>query len=77
MKITITLKDPDGVIDSINDCLKDEVRSIEGLSDDEKEDLIETRREEVNEKLSKFIEYGEYVTIEFDTELLTARVLLA
>ena len=74
MKINITLKDPDGFHDSIGDAIKDSLRTIEGLTDDEKEALEETRREEVNELLSKWVEYSEYVTIEFDTDAMTATV---
>ena len=75
MKIRITLKDPDGFYDAIGDAIKDSIRPIEGLSDDEKDALEETRREEVNESLSDWVEYNEYVTIEFDTEEQTATVI--
>lgn len=39
------------------------------------EDLSEEEREEAKETARKFIEYGEYVRIEFDTETKTATVL--
>lgn len=73
-KITITFKDPDGVFDRIRDQVVDEVEGMEGLSKIEKEDLIEARTDELNEKLSKWIQYGEYLDVEFDLENMTAKV---
>ena len=75
MKIKITVKDPDGVYDSINATVKNSVASIAGLDDDEREEMEESRAESVGEKLSKWIEYGEYITVEFDTETGTAIVV--
>ena len=75
MKIKITVKDPDGVYDSINATVKNSVALIAGLDDDEREEMEESRAESVGEKLSKWIEYGEYITVEFDTETETAIVV--
>lgn len=74
MKIKITFKDPDGVYDRISDVVIDQLRNIEGITDDERETMEESRREGMNELLSKWIEYSEYITIEFDTEAGTAVV---
>lgn len=74
MKIQITFKDPDVVYEAVRDAVTKEVNAIESLDADEKESLIETRTEKVNDKLDKWIKYGEYVTIEFDTEADTATV---
>lgn len=74
MKIKIQLKDPDGVYDAITDAVKDQLDKIEGITDDERETMQESRREGMNELLSKWIEYSEYITIEFDTEAGTAVV---
>ena len=74
MKIKITFKDPDGVYDAITDAVKDQLRNIEGITEDERETMEESRREGMNELLSKWIEYSEYITIEFDTEAGTAVV---
>jgi hypothetical protein len=75
MKIKITVKDPDGVYESINEAVKKSVASIEGLEDFEREEMEESRTESVGEKLSKWIEYGEYITVEFDTETGEATVI--
>lgn len=39
------------------------------------EDLSEDEQEEAKETARKFIEYGEYAVIEFDTETQTATVV--
>jgi hypothetical protein len=75
MKFTITLKDPDGVQDSI-DAL-DEMESVAGLEPDEIEAVQEARKEKAREITSKWFEYGEYLTVEIDTEAKTCTVLPA
>lgn len=75
MKIRVTVKDPDGFYDCVKDAVKDEVDKIEGISDDEKEELVESRLEDAWDALEKWVTYKEYVTLEFDTDAGTARVL--
>ncbi len=72
MIIKITLKDPDALIEGINDSLSS--LHIEGLEDDELEDLKDKRRQEYLDLCSKWFEYGEYITVEIDTELATCKV---
>ena len=74
MKIAITLKDPDGVYESIRDAANESVAGVSGLSGEEVEQLIEARREKIYDACAPWIEYGEYVTIEIDTEAGTAIV---
>lgn len=73
MKFTITFKDPDGVYDSLRDAARQAVP--EGLDDEEREDLIATRREKLTEAIEPWVQYDEYISIEFDTEAGTATVL--
>lgn len=75
MKIKITMKDPDGAQDSIDRAIKESVADIEGLNDREREALIEVRSESLD--LSRWLRYGEYVTIEIDTDAGTAIVVPA
>ncbi|HYQ47110.1 MAG TPA: hypothetical protein VER11_34305 [Polyangiaceae bacterium] len=76
MKFTITFKDPDTVSDAIRDAAKQEVSQIVGLkSERERENLIETRCEDITAVTEKWIEYGEYLRVEIDTEAQTARIL--
>ena len=74
MKIKITMHDPDGVYDSVTDAVEASLAGVVGISDDEREELEETRRRETNATISKWIEYGEYLTIEIDTDAMTATV---
>ena len=73
MKISVTFKDPDAVYDQVHEAVVDSVRDLP-LDDDEKDGLIETRVEKTNELLKRWITYGEYVTVEFDTDAGTAAV---
>lgn len=74
MKIRVTLKDPDGFYDSVKEAVKESLKGI-GLSEAEVEAVAETRLEETWEKLEKWIEYKEYVDLEFDTEAGTAVIV--
>lgn len=75
MKIIMHLKDPDGVYESIREEAESQVSQMTGLRQNEKESIIENRHEEISERLQKWIQYGEYITIEFDTEENTATVI--
>lgn len=73
MKIKITLKDPDGVYESLREAATNSITALE-LEKGEREDLIESRHERYGEECKQWIEYGEYVTIEIDTDAGTATV---
>jgi len=77
MKFSVTFKDPDVVHDAIRDAVKEEVAALDGLDEFERKNLVETRVEKVSDILDKWITYGEYVTIEFDTDAKIATVVLA
>lgn len=74
MKFRITLKDPDGFYEGIRDAAESSLKKEKGLSAEERESLIESRVEKIGESLKKWVEYGEYVDIEFDTDAMTATV---
>lgn len=71
--ITLTFKDPDGVYESTKDYIEESLP--EGLDEDEKESLREIRRDKLNAALKKFVEYGEYLTVEIDLDAQTAKVI--
>lgn len=75
MKVTITFKDPDGVHECVREDVMESIPS--GLTDTEAGDLLETRTEAAHNALKQWIQWKEYITIEFDTEAGTARVLRA
>jgi len=75
MKLRITLKDPDGFYEAIREAAENQVAEIQGISRDEADTLIENRHESIAEYMTRWVEYGEYVTIEFDLEEATATVI--
>ena len=75
MKIRITLKDPDGVYESLKDATEESARGNTFFDKAETDAFLEERRERIGALCSKWVEYGEYVTIEIDTDAGTARVL--
>lgn len=75
MKFRVTMKDPDGVGDGIQDAARQMVAKIEGVDDDERDSLIESKQEKLSELASTWFEYGEYLTVEIDTEAKSISVL--
>lgn len=75
MKIKIQFKDPDAPYDAIRESAKEQIAAIKGISEDEAESLIDKRHDQIEENLKKWIAFGEYITIEFDTEAKTAIVV--
>lgn len=75
MKFRVTFKDPDGVWDSIDNAAKMSAASVKGIDDDEREDLVESRREHLDAAVEKWIKWSEYLTVEFDTDAGTATVI--
>lgn len=76
MKFRVTFKDPDGVHDSITEVINDQLKAMpqEHLEDGEIEQNL---REKFEEDISKWVDYGEYITVEFDTDAGTATVVPA
>lgn len=75
MKIQITLKDPDGVWNCVADSVSKEVDAIKGVGFFERAAVAESRHGKVMRELETWINDGEYITIEFDTDAKTATVL--
>ena len=69
MRLSIGFKTPDAIHHAL-----EEYRDYSGDSDDG-EELTEEEREEIREKLEKWIRYNECVTIEFDLDNMTATVV--
>lgn len=75
MKFRITMKDPDRPYDCISDATTESLSEMEGLSGPEREALYETRRDKLSSFVDQWLEYGEYITVEFDTEANTAIIV--
>ena len=76
MIINITLKDPDGVYDSIREAAREQVANIGNLTPRDAEVLEDKRHKQISESLKPWIEYGEYVRLQIDTEAKIATVIL-
>lgn len=75
MKIRVTLKDPDSMHDSVVDAVND-LPKPEGVDADEWEIIRVERAQKAQAVISDhWMEYAEYLTVEFDTEALTATVV--
>ena len=68
------MKDTDVLHEGINDALDEELKAS-GLPDDEQEALRELRYEKASDVADKWFQYGEYLTVEIDTEKETIRVV--
>lgn len=76
MKIKVTMKDPDGFHESVNEAVRDELKlNFASLDEDEFEALVEYRMEKAWKALKPWVEYNEYLTVEFDTGAGTATVV--
>lgn len=73
MKFTVTLKDPDGLHTSLEDC--DFGGTPSDLSPEEQEAVTAMRADKAREFASTWLEYGEYVQLEFDTDAGTCTVV--
>lgn len=77
MKFKVTMKDPDSVGDAISDAVTVDLNKIEGLDRDDRDALFDTRQAAAQKVASKWFRYGEYLTVEIDTDAGTATVLPA
>lgn len=74
MKFKVYLKDPDGFSNAMGEAVAQQLLSLP-LDQIEKEMLIQHRLEDLSNKLSKWVDCDEYITIEFDLDNSTAIVL--
>lgn len=75
MKFRVTFKDPDTVSDACRNAAQDSLEALEDLTAEEKEILLDSRSDKLCDSVRKWVEYGEYITIEFDTKEETAVVV--
>lgn len=73
MKIQITFKDPDSLYEAITGSLED--LKIDGVSEDEMRAIRQSRAEEYQSIAHNWFKYGEYLTVEMDTDLKTCVVV--
>lgn len=74
MKISVTMKDPDTLQDAIADAVKADVEKLK-LAPAEAKAVAELREQSAAAVASKWFEFGEYLTVEIDTEAETCVVV--
>jgi len=74
MKVKVFIKDTDVLQDAVEEAVDEELKNS-GLAEDEQEAVRELRVEKALDVAGEWWEYGEYITVEFDTETRTARVV--
>lgn len=73
MKFRVTFKDPDAIFEAIDEAA---VASLpQGLPPDEASALANIRQKKLEVFVNDFVSHGEYLTVEFDTDARTARVV--
>lgn len=75
MKVICKFKDPDTMQDACRDAAK-ALPKPDGVSNAEWQEIQEERADAAAELIAeRWMEYGEYLDVEFDTEALTATIL--
>lgn len=76
MKVRVTLKDPDSMADAVTQAARKEVCGLLALSNSERALILTDRTSDTYEAIaSKWMRYGVYLCVEFDTETGTATVI--
>ena len=75
MKFTITMKDPDGVSDSLDEAAREAAALVTGIDEDERKAMAESKRDKFYNLMGKWFRYGEYLDVEIDTDAGTCTVL--
>lgn len=75
MKFRVQMKDPDGAYESISSAVEESMWDVQ--DEDERGALKEVRRGKLTKAASKWLRYGEYLSVEIDTEAGTCTVLPA
>lgn len=75
MKFKIMFKDPDGVSECLEHEAKDYAETVPSINKAERERIAELRYETLKLAIRPWVEYGEYLEVEFDTDAKTATVV--
>ncbi len=77
MKVRVTFKTPDAVQDSVDREVERAVDHVYRDGAESKQEAADDLRFQAVRAISKWVKYGECVTVEFDTEAGTATVIPA
>ena len=74
MKFRVTMKDPDTLYEAVEEAVANSVKGLD-LTEEERDEVAEVRAEKVRDVCGSWFEYGEYLTVEIDTEQMTCEVV--
>lgn len=74
MKFTVSMKNPDALHEAIEGALKEDP-TLRGFDSEEVEAVTEVRRRKFADVCSTWFKYGEYLTVEIDTDERTCTVV--
>ena len=74
-KIRVKFKDPDATHYPVIAAVEQWASTVVGLSEDQLSDAKESQTDTYQRAFSQWMEYGEYLDVEFDTEAGAATVL--
>ena len=77
MKFVITMKTPDALEDALNEMADDERHDGEAELDEDRQEKLDDVISEARRFAEKYFRYGEYLSVEFDTDAQTATVIPA
>lgn len=77
MKFRVTMKDPDTLHDAIRKAVEAEVDGYPANDEEEREMLIDSRVDKAGDVCGRWFQYGEYLTVEIDTDAKTCVVMEA
>ena len=75
MKIRVTFKTPDAVDEAIDDRVARSMTRPEGVDQEEWNMILDARKEALRDRASEWFRWGEYCTVEWDTEANTCTVV--
>ncbi len=75
MKFKVTMKTPGGLDAAMDRVITDATRNEEGEIDEAGEEKALELQEEISELCERWFQYGEYLTVEIDTENKTCTVV--
>ncbi len=79
MKVLVIFKTPEAVDDAVQEAAgyqcADPAEAANEVEAEERQHALADFRDAARKVIGKFVKYGEYVTVEFDTEAGTATVI--
>lgn len=75
MIFRVTMKDPDSLYDGIEEALDLPENRPTGIDDGEWKEVKERRKEKYSDIASQWFTYGEYLTVEIDTDKRSIEVI--